>query len=410
MIERTIERIIRESVTQWPVTLITGARQVGKSTLCGILKDDLDYNYVSLDDPIKRSLAVSDPAMFLMLHPCPLIIEEVQYAPELFDHIEHIVNERKFGKENNRGMFIITGSQAYSLMENVTQSLAGRVNIINMSPLSMSEIHSRKEEPFTIDIRKIAERTSKYRIGPRELHEAIVRGMYPELHDDPKKDTETFYRNYVNTYLEKDVSMLINLQDKTKFTNFLSILASLTGQELVYETIAKAVGVTSKTLRSWVSVLVTGHIIRLVQPFYDTSMIKRIVKHPKIYFLDTGLACYLMGLYDAETMGKGIYKGRLVETYIVNEIITSYDNNAVGCNFSYYRDNNGNEIDLVMLRNAELQLIECKSGVSFSKNDVKSFSQMKSSNYRVTGSCIICNTDSIYPVSENVQAVPMTSV
>jgi Predicted ATPase (AAA+ superfamily) len=410
MIGRTIEKVIRKSVTQWPVTMITGARQVGKSTLCGIIKADMGYNYVTLDDPMKRNAALSDPAMFLELHPWPLIIDEIQYAPELFDHIEHIVNKEKFEKGNNRGMFIITGSHAYSLMENVTQSLAGRVNIVNMSPLSMSEIRSVKEEPFNIDIQKIAKRTSEYKMGPLELYDVILRGMYPELHDDLEKDTEEFYRNYMNTYLERDVSMLINIQDKTKFSNFLSILASLTGQELVYETLAKAVGVTSNTIRSWVNVLATGHIIRLVQPFYDTSMIKRIVKHPKIYFTDTGLACYLMGLYDAEMMSKGVYKGRLVETYIVNEIMKSYDNNAVGCKFFYYRDNNGNEIDLMMLRNAELQLIECKSGISFSKNDVKAFSQMKGSSYETKGACIICNTDTIYPVSEGVLAIPITSI
>ena len=410
MIVRTIERHVRGSVTQWPVTLITGARQVGKSTLCKVLMDELGFNYVSLDNPMERRTAVSDPAMFLKLHPFPLIIDEVQYAPELFDEIEHIVNKRKFETGDNYGMFILTGSHTYNLMEGVTQSLAGRVNIVEMSPLSASEISSVDETPFAVDLKKIMERTSDYRVEPHELYGRILRGMYPELYDNRRKDAATFYRNYVDTYLERDVSMLMNIQDKTKFSNFLSILASLTGQELVYETIAKAVGVTAKTLRSWVNVLVTGHIIRLVQPFYDTSMIKRIVKRPKIYFADTGLACYLMGIYDAEVMSKGIYKGRLVETYIVNEILKSYSNNATECGVFYYRDSNGNEIDLILLKDTKAHLIECKSGVSFDRTDVKAFSQMRTSSYEIGESCIICNTDTVYSISDNVFVIPITSI
>lgn len=410
MIPRTIEASVRKSVTQWPVTLITGARQVGKSTLCDLIGKDLGFNYVSLDDPRERRTAVSDPAMFLKLHPCPLIIDEVQYAPELFDEIEHIVNKQKLETGNNYGMFILTGSHAYNLMGGVTQSLAGRVNIVEMSPLSMSEIHGEEEIPFKVDIERIAKRTSTYRIEPQELYKKIIRGMYPELHDNPDKDAENFYMNYVETYLEKDVSMIINIQDKTKFSDFLSVLASLTGQELVYETISKAIGVTAKTVKSWISVLVTGHIIKLIQPFNDTSMIKRIVGHPKIYFADTGLACYLMGLHDAETLSKGIYKGRLVETYIINEIMKSYSNNSTGCGFFHYRDSNKNEIDLIMLRDARVDLIECKSGVTFSSSDVKAFSQMKRSKYDIAGSCVICNTDTVYPISENVFALPITSM
>ena len=409
MIPRTIEASVRESLTQWPVTLITGARQVGKSTLCSIIQADTGYNYVSLDNPRDRHLAISDPSLFLKKHPCPLIIDEVQYAPGLFDEIECIVNKEKYEKGNNYGMFILTGSHVYNLMQGVTQSLAGRVNIIEMSPLSMSEICGVEEKPFTVDVQRVIDRTSKHVIEPLELYEKICRGMYPELHNNKKIDTETFYRNYVETYLDRDVSMLINVHDKTKFFDFLSILASMTGQELVYETVAKALGVTAKTVKSWVSVLVTGHIVRLVQPFYDTSMIKRIVRHSKIYFTDTGLACYLMGL-DAKTLEKGIYKGRLVETYIVNEIMKSYDNNLVGCRFFHYRDRSSNEIDLLLLRNAKLTLVECKSGVMFSKKDVKAFSQLKSSSYEIGDSCLICNTDTIYPLDKGVYAIPITSI
>lgn len=147
-----------------------------------------------------------------------------------------------------------------------------------------------------------------------------------------------------------------------------------------------------------------------MKPFYDTFMIKRVVKHPKIYFTDTGLACYLMGIHNAEVLSKGIYKGRLVETYIINEIMKSYTNNCTECGFFYYRDNNMNEIDLIMLKDAKAHLVECKSGVTFSKNDVKAFKLVRSSGYEIAESCIICNTDIIYPIEENVFALPVTSI
>jgi predicted AAA+ superfamily ATPase len=410
MIKRTVEKYVRESVKKWPVTLITGARQVGKSTLCSILKKDLGYNYVSLDSKLERNVAISDPAMFLTLHPCPLIIDEVQHAAGLFDEIEHIVNKRKFETGDNYGMFILTGSHAYNLMEGITESLAGRVNIVEMSPLSMSEIHSAEEKPFAVDIKSISKRIQSYRIEPSELYERIVRGMYPELYDNENKETEEFYRNYADTYLDKDVSLIINIQDKVKFSDFLSVLASLTGQELVYETVAEAVGVTAKTVKSWIGVLATGHIVRLVQPFYDTFMTKRVVGHPKLYFTDTGLACYLMGIHDMDVLSKGIYRGRLVETYIVNEIMKSYSNNCTGCGFFYYRDSNGNEIDLIMLKNSKAHLVECKSGVTFGKGDVKAFGKMKSMSYEVAESCIICNTGTVYPISDSVFVLPITSI
>lgn len=410
MIDRTLAPYVRRSIEHWPVTLITGARQVGKSTLCKVIKDEFGFDYVSLDNPRHRDMAVKDPAMFLKLNPCPLIIDEVQYAPGLFDEIEHIVNQSKFDTGNNHGMYILTGSHVYNLMKGVTESLAGRVNIIEMSPLSSSEIGAVEERPFEVDMNYIAGRVRKVRMDPIELYERIVRGMYPELYDDPGKDTEEFYGNYIETYLQKDVSLLVNIQDKVKFSDFLSVLASLTGQELVYDTISNALGIDAKTVKSWISVLVTGHIVRLVQPYYDTHMIKRYSKHPKIYFNDTGLACYLMGITNSDVLSKGIYKGRLVETYIVNEIIKSYSNNCTKCGIFFFRDRNNHEIDLVLLKDSKLHMVECKSGVTFSEKDAKTFGYMRSESYEIAESCIICNTDEIYPIGDGVFVLPITSI
>ena len=290
MISRTILENVLHSIANSPVTLITGARQVGKSTLCKMIMKDHAFNYVSLDDLRERALAIQDPEMFLKIHKWPLIIDEVQYAPILFEEIERIVNEEKFKNNFNYGMFILTGSQTYKLMEGVSQSMAGRVSIFSMSPLSSSEIDNMEEKPFSIDIDRIAERIQSYKIGFDELYDRIVKGFYPELYDNPNIKSDMFYSNYVQTYIERDVQQIIKVGNKLKFQNFMEVLASLTGDEYVIDTIAKAIGVDNKTIQSWTSILVAGDIIKLIQPYNEMSIVKRAVKRPKIYFNDTGLA------------------------------------------------------------------------------------------------------------------------
>ena len=410
MIKRTIQKQIETSIKTKPVTLITGARQVGKSTLCYEMKKEFCFNYVSLDDRFERAQAINDPELFLKLHPCPLIIDEVQYAPQLFDSIESVVNKKKLETGSNNGMFILTGSQAYELMNGVTESMAGRVSIIKMSTLSASEIFGQEESKFEINPTKNNKRISNYKINFDELYKLIVRGMYPELYDKPELSSDSFYANYVATYIERDVSQLINVKDKMKFQNFLEILASLTGQELVYDTIAKAIGVKVDTVQSWISVLAAGEIIYLLQPYNELSIVKRIVKRPKLYFYDTGLACYLARLNNEEVLKKSIFAGRFVETYIVNEIKKSYRNNGIRDNFYYYRDNNQNEIDLIILDNGELHFVECKSGVSYSKKDVKAFKQLENSEYIKGSSCIVCNTETIYSIDEDVYVLPISAI
>lgn len=262
--------------------------------------------------------------MFLKLHKAPLIIDEVQYAPALFEVLEQIVNEAKRQGIDNKGMYILTGSQAYNLMENVTQSLAGRVAIIRMNPLSMSEEKNVKEVPFEVNIEKNQERLNNYQISIEHFYHSIVRGFYPELYDNENMNTEQFYSDYVETYLNRDVSSLIHLNNKLKFQNFLEILASLTGQELIYDKLAKQVGVDMKTIQSWISILVAGDIIHLLQPYNEFSIVKRVVKRPKIYFSDTGLACFLARLSNPEVLKNSYFAGAFVETYIVNEIRKSY--------------------------------------------------------------------------------------
>lgn len=402
VIKRTMESRILSSIKQWPVTLITGARQVGKSFLCSKIAEDMGFSYVSLDNPMERKTAIKDPEEFLRIHQFPLVIDEVQYAPELFDHIEFYVNKRKLETGNNYGMYILTGSQSYSLMQNVTQSLAGRVNVMVMHQLSSREINNEKETPFSID--NARDNASSSEKG--DIYDRIVRGFYPELHDGSGKDYKSFYGNYVASYLYRDVSQMMNVVDKVAFSDFLSVVASLTGQELVYENIAKEVQVSSKTIKSWISILEAGHIVRLLKPYYDTSIVNRVVKHPKLYFTDTGLACYLAGIPDGTVLEKSFFKGRFFETYVVNEIIKSYDNNGEHCEFSYFRDNNGNEIDLLIFHDFKVTMIEIKAGVMFDKADVSAFKYIRAGSREVVGGCLICNTEKPYVIDKDVLAIP----
>ncbi len=206
------------------------------------------------------------------------------------------------------------------------------------------------------------------------------------------------------------MSEVINLKDKDRFLKFMGVVASLTGQELVYETICNAVDASKPTVESWLGVLRLGGIIRLLPSYSDRSMLKSAVKRPKLYFCDTGLACFLSKIYDPETLRAGYLGGPMVETYIVNEILKSYSNNTEHAGFYYFRDKNGNEVDLVMVRNGKLTLIECKSGMTFSASDVKAFGRLERSTYEIGPSCIICLTEKAYPLKEDVYALPITSI
>ncbi len=411
MIQRTIQSALIQAIRTKPVVLITGARQVGKSTLCAEIAKEYHYHYVSLDHLREREAAIQDPELFLQLHDAPLIIDEVQYTPKLFDVIETIVNEKKIKGEDNKGMYILTDSQAYHFLEGVSQSLAGRVGIIEMSPLSLREIRALKEEPFVIDSVRNEERAKDNPVDVNFLAEQIVKGFYPEQYDNPLLDSESFYADYVRTYVERDVAQLIHLQDQLKFQRFMEVVASLTGQELVVNNLAKAIGVSSITIASWLSVLVAGGIVYLLEPYHENSVLKRAVKRPKIYFADTGLAAYLARLNHPQTLKNSLFWGHFVETYMVNEITKSYRNNNKKTNFYYYRDADQKEIDLVMLEGRTLHFVECKAGVSFQKDAVSAFHTLaNATQYAVGDSAVICLTDVVYPIEKGVYALPVGAI
>jgi uncharacterized protein len=409
MIERHIYKEILNSIKSKPVTLITGARQVGKSTLAFEF-EKMGFGYVSLDSSREREMANKDPELFLELHPWPLIIDEVQRAPVLFSAIEEIVNNEKRKRNNNYGMYILTASQMYKLMNGVTESLAGRISIIHMMPLSRNEIIKRDEPIFDFDIKSIQKRANQNPLNVLELYDNIVKGFYPELYSNDMINVQKFYSDYVETYIERDVSEVLNVKDKLLFRHFMELISSLTGEELVYDNLAKIVGVDKKTIMSWLSVLIAGDIVYLLEPYNEVSISKRIIKRPKLYFSDTGLACYLARLTSGEILRNSNFSGRFVETYIINELKKSYINNGIEPSFYYYRDNNMNEIDLVIIKDGKLHRVECKSGINYNNSAVKGFRQLDNTNYQIGTKAIICNTDTIYPLDDNVYVLPISGI
>ncbi len=409
MIKRHIYNQILDSVKSRPVTLITGARQVGKSTIVSEF-EKMGFGYVSLDSLRDRELANNDPDLFLQLHPWPLIIDEVQRAPRLFNVIEEIVNKEKRKRIDNYGMFILTGSQMYKLMNGITESLAGRVSIIHMMPLSRNEIIQRDEPIFDFNLIDIQKRANANPLTAIQLFDYIVKGFYPELYSNNKLKTQKFYSDYVETYIERDVSEILNVKDKLLFRHFMELIASLTGEELICDNIAKIMGVDKKTIVSWLSVLLAGDIVYLLEPYNEISISKRIVKRPKLYFSDTGLACYLAKLTNGEVLRSSAFSGRFVETYIINELKKSYINNGMEPNFYYYRDNNMNEIDLVIIQDGKLHRVECKSGINFNNKVAKGFKQLDNTKYQIGSKAIICNTDTVYPLNDNVYVLPICGI
>ena len=409
--QRTILKEIINSIEEYPVTLITGARQVGKSTLVSYF-EKRGFRYITFDDTDILERAKENPKKFINDYGYPLIIDEIQRCKEVFIEIENIVNEvrRTRGTIEANGMYILTGSQKFHLMKGVSESMSGRVGIIEMEPLSQSEIRNWDEIPFEIDNEKMMLNANERKLSDDDLYVSIVRGFYPARWEIEGKPIKNYYANYLKTFIERDVSDLINIKDIRKFENFIKVVASLTGEEYNASNISKVVGIDNKTVESWLSILIVSNIVSLLEPYYEDSINKRIVKRNKIYFNDTGLACYLIGIDSPKTLKLSEFKGRMVETYIHNEICKSYKNNNFEIQMFYYRDNNQNEIDFIILRDGNLYLIEAKSGKQYGNNDIKGFKQLLNTKYNIAGQCILCCSDDAYRISSQIYAYPLRCI
>ncbi len=412
MIKRNIETILKDNINHYPIILVTGPRQIGKSTLLYHSFANNGFSYVSLDDTLELSSALSDPRTFLELHPAPLIIDEVQKAPSLFPEIERIVNESRIKKGNkeSNGLYILSGSQRKKLLDESKESLSGRVAIIDMNNLSLSEIYNRENTPFKVDIKTLSLRSKDYIINETEAFKYITRGFFPVLYDDLEMKSQLFYSSYLTTYLEKDLKEIISINDDLKFINFMKILASNTGEELIYDNYAKNIEVSTNTIKTWVSSLVKTGIIYLVEPYNEESIVKRVVKRPKMYFFDTGLAAYLCGIDTPQTLQKSFLKGRFFETFIFNEVRKSFMNAGIMQELYYYRDSDQNEVDLILLVDGVLSCIEIKTGQSFNASSTKSFKKLECTKYEKGKNAIICTADKISILNDGTLLLPLSSI
>ena len=342
MIPRSISRKALEFAGQYPVVTFTGPRQSGKTTLCKALFPNKPY--VSLEDSENRLLAAEDPRSFLARYPDGAVIDEVQRVPNLLSYIQTIVDEM-----NTEGLFILTGSQQFEMLESLTQSLAGRTALIKLLPFSYDEIYS--QEP------------------PSNLFTMLYTGFYPGIFDKKLNPTEAL-SFYISTYLERDVRQIINVKDLSSFTNFLKLLAGRSGQILNMNTLGDDCGLSHNTIKSWISVLEASYIVKRLPPWYR-NLNKRLVKAPKIHFLDSGLLCYLPGITEPQQLMTHPLRGAVFESCAVSEVFKYHYHNGIPEHMYYFRDYQGHEIDLLIERANAVDLIEIKSSATFQPNFLK---------------------------------------
>jgi predicted AAA+ superfamily ATPase len=413
-IKRAIEPIINKSRKTFKSVLVAGPRQVGKTTL---LKETFsDIPLITFDDSIQLYSAKTDPILFIKDNPAPIILDEVQYAPELFPEIKKNCDSQK-----EYGRYLLTGSQQYNLMQNVSESLAGRVAIHELFGLSMREIKSVDfNKHFSINDEYLSNR-KKAIIPYDNIWQRMHRGFNPEL-QFPDIDWQTYWSGYVQSYLERDVSQLINLKDKMAFVTFLTAAAARTGQVLNYTSIANEVGKTIMTIKEWISVLQASGLIFLLSP-YSSSALTRAIKTPKLYFRDTGLVCYLTRWLTPETLRVSAMNGSIFETFVINEILKSFSNTGHDYRFSifYYRgsdkkrvrqngatENIENEIDLIIHENGILYPIEIKMSANPNASMGNAFDTLDVDKSKARGKgAVICLYDKLTHLNENLLAIPI---
>ena len=400
-IKRTSEDVIKNLSKQFKVVLVTGARQVGKSTL--LKHCDENRNYVSLDDLSERELAINEPKLFLETHKAPLIIDEIQYAPNLLSYIKLIVD-----KSDKKGQYWLTGSQQFHLMKNVSESLAGRVGILDLMGLSLAELsQTPNNEPFFPDLEYIEKRRENHKnYSTSDIFKIIYNGSFPALNNqDEFQDRNAFYSAYIRTYIERDIRDLSSISNEMKFLNFIRVVAARTGQVLKYSELANAVDISEPTAKTWLSVLVSSNIVYLLEPYYR-NITKRMTKMPKIYFLDTGLCSYLTGWSSPEVIEKGAMNGAFFETFVVSEILKSYRHNGERPLIYWYRDTQQKEIDLLIERDGKLHPIEIKLTSNPNKSMLKHFNVLDNQGY----GGLICMRESDISLTEGVSAIPISYI
>ncbi len=403
---RTLEEYASIASRQFPVLLVTGARQVGKTTFLRHLSGE-DRTYVTLDDPLVLELARRDPALFMQRFRPPLLIDEIQYAPELLPYLKMEVD-----RAHQAGAFWLTGSQQFHVMRGVSESLAGRVAVLHLLGLSRREMlgQSRGVEPFLPTQADLDARLATG--GPlplREVYRLIWKGSFPALALNESMDRDLFYSSYVQTYLLRDVRDLAKVGDEVAFLRFFRILAARTGQLLNLAEFARDADISANTAKAWLSVLEASGLVYILQP-YHTNLSKRAIKSPKLYLLDTGLCAYLTGWSSPETLEAGAMSGPMLETWIVAELLKSYWHHGRQAPFYYYRDKDKKEIDLLIVQDERLYPLEIKKTASPHSGDVQAFQTLARLGLPVGPGGLICLAEQALPLTASATAIPVAAL
>ena len=400
---RTLENYAHTITHQFPVLLVTGARQVGKTTLLRQMSEP-ERSYVSLDDTMLLELAKRDPALFLQKFRPPLLIDEIQYAPELLPYIKMDVDNIK-----QPNLFWLTGSQQFHLMKGVSESLAGRAAVLQLLGMSRWERYGRGKDskPLLPIASDIANREHSVNLlGLQELYHMIWRGSYPAIVDNEAIDKDLFCSSYVQTYLQRDVRDLARVGDEMAFLRFLRIAAARTGQLLNITEFARDADISVNTAKSWLSIMQASGIIYLLEPYYN-NLSKRLIKTPKMYFLDTGLCTYLTGWSSAKTLEAGAMSGQILETWVISEVLKSYLHNGKQAPIYYYRDKDKKEIDLLIVQDGTVYPLEIKKTASPTVADVRAFDTLQRLNTTIGAGGVICLCQQSLPITEATVSIPV---
>ena len=404
-ISRNLEAVVMQVTKEFPAVLVTGPRQVGKTTMLKKLMEGTDRKYVSLDDLNERSLAKNDPELFLQAHKRPVLIDEVQYAPELFPYIKIYADSH-----HEPGAFWLTGSQVFQMMKGVQESLAGRVAVFSMTSLAQAELSGASMTPFEVDLEALTER-EKLRIPAdmQGIFERIYRGSMPAIVSGQNTNSQIFYGSFLSTYIERDVRLLSDAIDSLKFLRFMTAAAARCSRMLNVAEIAQDADINQKQAKDWLQILETLGIIFYLHP-YSNNLLKRLVKTPKLYFYDTGLVCHLTRWSSPEVLENGAMNGAVLENYVVSEIAKTWLNSGKEPYMYYYRDKDAKEIDVILEHDGILNPIEIKKTSNPGTELTRVFSLLDKASVPRGKGAVVCMKPKVGVIDRDNYIVPVWTI